>query len=158
MKKLMTGILSILFAVGLVAGIATQASASPAPQLSGIQITQIYDNQGNRGRVTEGYPGTVQGNPTFKGGTLYVVTKFTGYPNWGTVFYRDSRATGQAIQRTVVERTPIYGRNGVATGWKEVAAIPFTAFSGSYPTIYVSADSMSGRTYAASVSMVHLQK
>lgn len=154
----MTGILSILFAVGLVVGIATHVSASPAPQLSGIQITRIYDNQGTVGYPTGGYPNTVEGNPTFKGGTLYVVTKFIGYPNWGTVFYRDSRPTGQAITRNVIRRTALSGRNGIIYGWEEVAAIPFIAFSGSYPSIYVSADSTNGNTITASVSGVHLQK
>ena len=159
MKKLIASFVAAVFVMGLcLAGINSKASAGPAPQLSDIKVLSIYDNQNTFGNVTSSYPYRVIGDKTFKGGTLYVETQFTGYPNWGTVFYRDSRATGQAMRCTVVQRTPLYGKNRIAYGWKEIVAIPFNSFSGSYPTLYVSADSANGRTFTTSVSGIHIQK
>lgn len=159
MKKLIASFMAAVFVMGLcLVGINSKASAGPAPQLSDIKVVRVYDNQGTTSYVTNSYPYTLIGNETFKGGTLYVETQFTGYPNWGTVFYRDSRATGQAMRCTVVQRTPLYGKNRIAYGWKEIVAIPFNSFSGSYPILYVSADSANGRTFTTSVSGIHIQK
>lgn len=159
MKKMIASFVAAVFVMGLcLVGINSTALAGPAPQLSDIRVVQIYDGQNNVADVSTSYPYQVIGNKTFTGGTLYVRTKFTGYPNWGAVFYRDGRTTGQAIRCTVVKREPIYGRDRIAYGWYETVAIPFNAFSGSYPTICVTADSANGRTFSTSVSGVHIQK
>ncbi len=159
MKKIIAIFVAAVFVIGLsMAGINSIAFAGTAPQLTSIRVVRVYDNQGTTSYVTNTCPYTLSGNKTFKGGTLYVETKFTGYPNWGTVFYRDGRETGQAMLCTVVQRTPLYGKNRIAYGWKEIVAIPFDSFSGSYSTLYVSADSANGKTFITCVSGIHIQK
>jgi hypothetical protein len=134
----------------------TVAYAKPAPQLSSMQVEAVWDDENNYSTVSTSYPYSVNSNITFRGKNLYLLTKFVGYPNWATVFYRDNTSNGRAFKCTTIQRDMI---GNPATGWYQTVAIPISEFSGSYQNICVTAFSANGGgSKYTRVSNIHVQK
>ena len=158
MEKMFSIFTTTLFLMGIfiLSGTISTSFAGPAPKLTSMRVVEVWDDLGNTSSVDNNYPYSVNPNITFKGNTLYLKTKFTGYPNWATVFYREGSASAPALKCTTVSRDMI---GNPATGWYQTVAIPFNQFSGSYPNIYVTAFSANGggSKYTV-VSNIHIQK
>ena len=140
---------------GLLVGSSNLSFAGPASQLSSMQILQVYSDGGQSSDVPANYPNAIPDGIVFTGHTLYVTTRFNGYPNWATLFYRDSSSTGSIYPYTEFSRQMI---GNPARGWIQTVEIPFTAFSGSYVSICATADSNQGITRSAMVTNIHIQK
>lgn len=158
MRKFLKGMLlySVIAMIGVLLCGGSGVKAAPAPNLSSVQVVEVWsDGSPNRIAVDPNYPNSLKEDVTLQGSNLYLRTKFTGFPQWDLVFYRQGSGTGPLCQYTETKREAI-GR--IITGWYQTVKIPFKYLS-SAPVICVTATSInSGGTYSAFVSNIHLQK
>ncbi len=156
MKKILRGMVFVFVIVGIFLLGGFDAEAGPAPNLSAVQIVEVWsDGSPEKIAVSPNYPNRVEKDTPLQGTMLYIRTKFTGYPNWSTVFYRDGSSTGHPYAYTETEKK---GIGNIVTGWYQTVKIPFKALS-DYPTICVTASSINGGgTYSALVTGIHIQR
>lgn len=148
--------ITCMLLVGLLIPITHAVYAGPAPALTKIKILEVWSDQSPTHRIIP-TSHRMSDSYIFNGSKLFLKVQFYGYPNWGTLFYRDSTTTGQLYKCTEESRQLTNG------GWIQVVSIPFKSFSGSYPDICVMADTANYNKHGAQtqsdyVRNVHIQK
>ncbi len=157
MKKFLRGMVFMFAVVGIFLSGGFDAEAGPAPNLSAVQIVYVWSNESPKKiAVSPKYPNRVEEDVTLQGTDLYIQTKFTGYPNWSLVFYRNDSSSGHPYAYTETEKK---GIGNIVTGWYQTVKIPFKVLNSDYPTICVTATSINGGgTYSALVTGIHIQR
>ena len=100
-------------------------SAGPAPALSRVEPVALWAEETSPIPAEQNYPNRLPEGTVFRGESLFIKTRFIGYPAWNLLTYRSGSETGRMLDYREVARTPLTDDLRVIVGYEQIVMIPF---------------------------------